>query len=179
MKNYYEILKVDKKAPQEVIHAAYRTLMGKLKKHPDLGGDEEEAKLINQAYQVLRDPRSRSDYDNLASGGKNAPQEAGIERRRATRRPSSAVISFCFKHDYRWHSAMLRDISELGVKFKSHQPLIKGQEVTIAWTNNACQAVKGIVKWSRMFHPTVFERVYEAGVEFEQPVVDIDNYVMT
>ena len=42
-------------APYENIKASYRTLMQKLKAHPDLGDDEWSAAVINEAYAVLAD----------------------------------------------------------------------------------------------------------------------------
>src|SRR5437879_3454582 len=62
--DYYEILQVHPKASQEMVKKAYRTLMGELGGHPDLGGDEEHAKLINEAYTVLGDPELRRGYDS-------------------------------------------------------------------------------------------------------------------
>jgi len=61
--DYYEILQVHPKASQEMVKKAYRTLMGELGGHPDLGGDEEHAKVINEAYTVLGDPELRRAYD--------------------------------------------------------------------------------------------------------------------
>ncbi len=61
-RNYYRILFVQPDAPAEVIKASYRTLMGPLKRHPDLGGDHQTAALINEAYQVLGDPVRREAY---------------------------------------------------------------------------------------------------------------------
>ena len=61
--DYYEILQVHPKASQEMVKKAYRTLMGELGGHPDLGGDEEHAKVINEAYAVLGDPELRRAYD--------------------------------------------------------------------------------------------------------------------
>jgi len=67
MKNYYEILEVDKNASQEVIEKAYKALAKKY--HPDLqqGAQKEEyaekMKIINQAYEVLSDTFKREDYD--------------------------------------------------------------------------------------------------------------------
>lgn len=61
-RNYYRILFVQPDAPVEVIKASYRALMGPLKLHPDLGGDHEEAALINEAYRVLKDPVRREAY---------------------------------------------------------------------------------------------------------------------
>lgn len=61
-RNYFRILYVQPDAPPEIIKASYRTLMGPLKQHPDLGGDHENASLINEAYQVLSDPVRREAY---------------------------------------------------------------------------------------------------------------------
>ena len=62
-KTYYQILHVQQDAPLEVIRSSYRTMMQKLKMHPDLGGDEENAAMINQAYAVLANPSTRAEYD--------------------------------------------------------------------------------------------------------------------
>ena len=67
MKNYYEILEVDKNASSEVIEKAYRALAKKY--HPDLqqGPKQEEyaekMKIINQAYDVLSDDAKRQEYN--------------------------------------------------------------------------------------------------------------------
>lgn len=63
-RNLYRILYVQPEAPPELITAAYRCLMMRLRNHPDRGGDPEAAARINQAYQVLRDPAKRKAYDN-------------------------------------------------------------------------------------------------------------------
>lgn len=67
MKNYYEILEVDKEASAEVIEKAYKVLAKKY--HPDLqqGASKiesaEKMKIINQAYDVLSDNEKRQEYD--------------------------------------------------------------------------------------------------------------------
>lgn len=52
-------------------------MMQKLKMHPDLGGDHESAALINEAFAVLSDPKSRADYDARGAAAVNptAPAE--------------------------------------------------------------------------------------------------------
>ncbi len=64
-KTYYDILGVSKDAPQDEIRKAYLKLAKKY--HPDkTGGDkaaEEKLKEINNAYQVLKDPDKRKEYD--------------------------------------------------------------------------------------------------------------------
>ena len=67
MKNYYEILEVDKNASQEVIEKAYKALAKKY--HPDLqqGATKQEyaekMKIINEAYDVLSDNFKREQYN--------------------------------------------------------------------------------------------------------------------
>ena len=62
MKNFYEILGVDKKASKDEIKKAFRTLAHKY--HPDKkGGDAEKFKEINEAYTVLSDDQKRQQYD--------------------------------------------------------------------------------------------------------------------
>lgn len=62
-RNYYRILHVQPDAPVELIKASYRTLMHKMKHHPDLGGDHETAIIINEAYATLTDSKKRKLYD--------------------------------------------------------------------------------------------------------------------
>ncbi len=184
MKNrtYYEVLEVNHAANAEVIHAAYRALMSSLRRHPDLGGDPEEAKLINEAYDTLRDPIKRAYYDerlkNDRGKGAAASRVAWVdddERRRVPRRYVDAVVNLCAGHDHRWFRGRAVDVSLLGMRIQSEKPLRIGQLVTIAGRNTTTPAIHGKVRWARMFHPTIFERIYEFGVEFTEPVDDIDQ----
>ncbi len=65
--DYYEALGVRRNAPVKEIRAAYRKLARKY--HPDLNpGDksaEEKFKQIQEAYEVLSDPKKRQMYDRL------------------------------------------------------------------------------------------------------------------
>jgi len=69
VRNYYEMLGVDKNAPSNEIKKAYRTLA--IKYHPDrnLGNKaaEEKFKDINEAYEVLSDQTRRVQYDQSIS----------------------------------------------------------------------------------------------------------------
>jgi DnaJ domain len=73
--DYYEILQVHPRASAEMVKKAYRTLMGEMGGHPDLGGDEERAKLLNEAYTVLNDPDLRRAYDQARA--RTAPRGLG------------------------------------------------------------------------------------------------------
>ena len=67
MKNYYEILEVNKNASSEVIDKAYKVLIKKY--HPDqyLGNEkilaEQKTQEVNEAYHVLSDEFLRSQYN--------------------------------------------------------------------------------------------------------------------
>ena len=60
--DYYSILGVSKNASEQDIRKAYKKQS--MKHHPDRGGDEEQFKKINEAYQTLSNPRKRAEYDN-------------------------------------------------------------------------------------------------------------------
>ena len=61
--DYYQILHVHPDAPREIIKSSYRTLMQRMRMHPDLGGDNDSAAIINEAYAVLMEPEQREAYD--------------------------------------------------------------------------------------------------------------------
>ena len=64
MKNYYEILEVDKNASEEVIEKAYKTLAKKY--HPDLqnnSNSQNKMQQINEAYEILSNDFKRREYD--------------------------------------------------------------------------------------------------------------------
>lgn len=69
MKNYYEILEVDKHATSKVIKGVYKLHIKE--NHPDLFQGEEKLKAeerlkkLNEAYEVLSDETKRRDYDKL------------------------------------------------------------------------------------------------------------------
>ncbi|RMG04329.1 MAG: molecular chaperone DnaJ [Nitrospirae bacterium] len=77
-RDYYDILGVKRDASQEEIKKAFRKLARKY--HPDLNPGNKEAekrfKEINEAYDVLGDPKKRAEYDRL---GHRAFEGAGFE----------------------------------------------------------------------------------------------------
>ncbi len=76
-KDYYKILGVAKNAPEEDIKKAYRKLAHQ--HHPDKkGGNAEEFKAINEAYQVLSNKEKRAQYDKFGRVFDGAgPQQGG------------------------------------------------------------------------------------------------------
>ncbi len=70
-RDYYEILGIDRGASEEDVKSAYRKLA--LKYHPDRNpGDksaEDNFKEATEAYEVLRDPQKRQQFDQFGHAG--------------------------------------------------------------------------------------------------------------
>ncbi len=79
MRDYYEVLGVDRNADADAIKKAYRKLA--LQYHPDRNGGSKEAeekfKEATEAYEVLRDPQKRAAYDRYGHAGVKAGAGGG------------------------------------------------------------------------------------------------------
>ncbi len=75
MKNYYQILGVEKTADEDEIRKCYRKLAMDYHpdRNPDNPGAEEKFKEIAEAYGVLTDPAKRREYDVCMAMGGNRP----------------------------------------------------------------------------------------------------------
>lgn len=98
-RNYYRILHVQVDAPTAVIKASYRAQMQKLKLHPDLGGDDWNAAVLNEAYAILSNAKKRAAYDReflLHHDPNVTPVRERTARASATHtRHDSSVCPFC------------------------------------------------------------------------------------
>ncbi len=94
-RNYYRILHVQPDAPEAVIKASYRTLMQKLRQHPDLGGEHWNASVINEAYRVLTDPQARAAYDRALFGDETLGKLG--KQHHAHRKPAASEDDDTFK----------------------------------------------------------------------------------
>jgi hypothetical protein len=87
--DYYRVLHVQPDAPEEIIRSSYRTLMTKLRRHPDLGGDHLTATTINEAYAVLSNPAKRAANDDACQSVAASPEPA------ASAPEPNALCQFC------------------------------------------------------------------------------------
>jgi molecular chaperone DnaJ len=75
VRDLYEILGVSRDATDAEIKRAYRRRAREL--HPDAGGDEEQFKELTTAYEVLRNPQARQNYDRY--GDPRGPAGLGAD----------------------------------------------------------------------------------------------------
>lgn len=76
MKDYYQILGLEKGAPKEDVKKAFRRLAAKY--HPDKKtGDEAKYKEITEAYAILGDDKKKAEYDTYGHSFNNAAGGAG------------------------------------------------------------------------------------------------------
>jgi curved DNA-binding protein CbpA len=151
-RNYYRLLNVQPDAPAEVIKASRRTLMEKLKYHPDLGGTHKMAMLVDAAYQTLTDPLKRAEYDrhlfaeqskkSVSNGFFKAgatiynghadktsiqPQRNGTpeekDHRKTGRINQNGAISYSFNPAGYRYSGVMVDLSSDGMRFIAEEKL--------------------------------------------------------
>ncbi|HFS8846502.1 TPA: DnaJ C-terminal domain-containing protein [Legionella pneumophila] len=87
-KDYYKIMGVSQDASEKDIKMAYRKLARKY--HPDISKEpdaEERFKEMAEAYEVLKDPKKRSEYDQYLKYKQFNPQSDGFTGRRTQEQP--------------------------------------------------------------------------------------------
>ncbi|MGX6642672.1 DnaJ C-terminal domain-containing protein [Legionella pneumophila] len=87
-KDYYKIMGVSQDASEKDIKMAYRKLARKY--HPDISKEpdaEERFKEMAEAYEVLKDPKKRSEYDQYLKYKEFNPQSDGFSGRRTQEQP--------------------------------------------------------------------------------------------
>ena len=87
----YRILQVDPAASPLVIQAAYRVLARIF--HPDVEGDDDQMKRLNNAWSILGDARLRAEYDRQVAGRHPGPSasHAGPSSARAASAPTASA----------------------------------------------------------------------------------------
>ncbi|SFA80237.1 J domain-containing protein [Clostridium frigidicarnis] len=95
MKDYYKILELNKDASKDDIKSAFRKLAKKY--HPDTNVDDKtlSAKFqeINEAYGVLRDEKSRKEYDEKLNNQSNNFKKSNKTKQKTNNSNSSDMKS--------------------------------------------------------------------------------------
>jgi hypothetical protein len=107
--NFYEVLGVDPDATPGVIRETYRRLMQQAGNHPDLGGDNRTAALMNKAYAVLKNPQQRHEYDLRLDVLRQVSIGLTVESSEKPLDPSTRCL-FCEQR----HDNACRDAPEVG-----------------------------------------------------------------
>ena len=93
--DYYNVLGIGKKASPSEVKKAYRNLARKY--HPDLNPNDREAELkfkqINEAHEVLSDPKKRKKYDEYGEDWQHADE---IEKARKARARSGPFGGYTY-----------------------------------------------------------------------------------
>lgn len=94
MTDLYRLLGAAPHATHDELHQAYRARAREL--HPDVSGDEEAMRALNDAWAVLGDPALRAEYDELLGLGLGSflgPDGGGVEAPGCARRaPLIAIL---------------------------------------------------------------------------------------
>ena len=82
-RDYYEVLGVDKNASEADLKKAYKKMARKY--HPDLNRDdpktaEAKFKEVNEAYDVLKDPQKKAQYDQFGHAAFEGGTGGGVAR---------------------------------------------------------------------------------------------------
>ncbi|RVX74809.1 hypothetical protein B0A52_01086 [Exophiala mesophila] len=104
---HYSVLGVSKASSNDEIKAAYRALV--LTAHPDKGGDQAKFQEIQGAWETLRDPTKRQEYDRAQE--RQAQQDT--ERDQASRhRSHTHTYTRTYRHDRKNHDRPSRERRE-------------------------------------------------------------------
>jgi len=157
--DYYEILGVSKGASDEEIKKAFRVLAHK--HHPDkAGGDEAKFKEINEAYQVLGDPKRRAQYDQF---GHAAEQMGGFGGAGFGWQGFGGFNGANF--DFADLSDMMGDMFGFGGQRQEGRGKRRGGDIQMNLRLTFREAAFGIERKLELYKPASCSRCSGAGVE--------------
>lgn len=90
MTDLYRILGAPPDATHDQLHQAYRARARSL--HPDLSGDEEAMRELNEAWSILGDPELRAEYDEIIGLAPAEFSELAVAPGCARRAPVIAIL---------------------------------------------------------------------------------------
>ena len=159
MKDYYQILGVQKNASQEEIKKAYYKLAHRY--HPDKGGDEKKFKEINEAYQVLSDKEKRAQYDRFGRNFEGAGGHSGFGSQWAWGNPN---VDFGFG-DFGDIGEMMEEMFGFGGGRRRQKNIRRGKDIEVEIDISLEEALKGVEKVIRLEKMVVCSRCHGTGAE--------------
>lgn len=174
-KDYYAILQVSPKADPAIVKAAYYAQLKAMGKHPDFGGEHDEAAVLNEAYEILGDPERRREYDKKYLMGlvsmASAPEPNPFVPSSDLRVTPRAVFLNRFrfrKKKGEWMPAHFRDISMGGACFRSLAGFKAGDTLELDVSDSPVFKPLGKVKWVRLIPQRFGLPIYEGGFSFKK-----------
>ncbi|MDO8435758.1 MAG: molecular chaperone DnaJ [bacterium] len=158
-KDYYAALGLSKNATAEEIKQAYRRMAHQ--HHPDKqGGDEAKFKEINEAYQTLKDPDKRRQYDQFGNTFEQARSQGGF----------SGFQGFSDFSDFVRGSGV-NDFGDIFSDFfgggsgrgRARKP--HGRDITVDVELDFIDAVFGVKKEISLFKPSVCSECHGSGAK--------------
>lgn len=138
MLDYYKVLGVSSRASATEIKRAYRRLARQ--HHPDLNAQaqDEQIKRLNEAYEVLSNPRKRADYDKQRREILQRAAAARREREEASREPKMS-----------WTEGVVGFVHELKKEQEPEQPAPPKAEPKLTWAEGMGAFVRELKKEMR------------------------------
>ena len=135
--NYYEILGVSKDAPIEEIKKAYKKKAFEC--HPDHGGTDTEMKLVNEAWEILKDPQARFTYDQKIANPRDQEAQRRNRQNQAQAQQKAAEYPKSWEEFEKYLDELLNDIKNAEYKIEYFE--FKGIRFPIASSDNSVTAI--------------------------------------
>jgi DnaJ-class molecular chaperone len=160
MADPYQILGVQKGVTDDELKKAYRKLV--LKTHPDKGGDPEQFKKIQGAYDILGDPQKRQNFDQF--GNPDGPQGGGMPPGFNPNDMFAQMFGGAFGGGGRGPTRRPNKDHELRISLEdSYRGITKNLRITLSKTCFACR------KACQACHGSGTQRVQMGPMAFQQP----------
>lgn len=173
-KDYYNILGVSKSATAEEIKKAFRELAHKY--HPDKnGGNADQFKEINEAYQVLGNQDKRQQYDQFGTTFENAQGQGGFSGFSSS---GSAYGGDGFRDFSGFANGF--DMGDLGDMFgfgdifgggRKKGRTSRGRDIEVEMQIDFREAIFGAEKVLEMYKPSVCKNCGGSGADPESKIV--------
>ncbi len=148
-RNFYRILQVQPDAPLYTIKNNYRTLLHKLRLHPDLGGTNDTASFINLAYATLKSSAKRAKYDRklLNQYKIEALSKGHLSLSKATKKPPFNMPQLKGRNQRNYYRLLhVQPDAPAAIIYSSYQMLLKKNNVSANLLDEAYSVLNDVSK---------------------------------